>query len=169
MTFRRLRRRVACALVLALTASTLTPAWAEPGAVFTGRVVQADGVSPRTGAVVALFDGRSDLTFRSEPTRGDGAFRIDQAPAGSYGVIVETDQGAFALAQPMSLAPGANTPLALKLSAQATDDSAPVTTASKDQFPPWAKWVIVGVISAAALLVINDLSEDKDEEPASPF
>ena len=107
---------IAVTLVLAM-AFAFVPhvAMASVGASLSGRVFQADGITPRTGVTVSLVDDTTEGMWRSEPTRDNGGFRIEQAPAGSYTLVVETQEGAFISPEPVALQPGTNQPLALAL------------------------------------------------------
>jgi len=138
---------------------------------FEGRVFGADGVSPRPGVVVALFDEGSGGVFRSDPTDEAGAFRIDAAPAGSYAVVTEAPEGSFLAGDNVELASGTNRPLSLTLTATPpTRSLAPGQTQSGQKSGPSAavKWGITGGIALAALFLINELTDDS-EETASDF
>jgi hypothetical protein len=166
------RRSLALALLAIVPAvAAVPPTVAFESARFSGRVVGADGLTPRAGAVVALFAEGDEAGLRQQ-TGADGSFTIEDARAGSYRLLVQAEEGAYLFHEPLSLKPGANTPLALRLQAQPgmqTTATTGTTTTTEHSFPTWVKWVIVGVIGAAALFVINDVSEDEDEAPSSPF
>lgn len=64
----------------------------ERGGVVTGRVRALDADTPIAGAVVQLVpQGRNNVQFRTEPatTDADGAYRIEQVPAGTYVALAE--------------------------------------------------------------------------------
>jgi hypothetical protein len=104
------------ALTLLLWMAGHAGAWgASSPATFRGRVLDADGVTPRTGVVVALYDARTEVVVRSTPTDARGSFRIEGAAAGSYALLAETPQGAFLAAGEVRLSPGENRPLSLAL------------------------------------------------------
>ena len=165
-------RRGLALMLIATTGSMLliTSAWPSENALFAGRVFQPDGVSPRVGVVVALFDDESGKVFRSQPTDDEGAFSIDSAPAGSYAVVTEAPEGAFMAGEEVQLEQGANRPLSLTLtSTPPAGTLAPAqASGSKSGLSAPVKWGITGGIIIAALFVIDDLSEDK-EETASDF
>ena len=77
---------------------------------FTGRVFRADGVSPRSGVVVTLFDAQNQQRWVSQPTNSEGTFSIEAAPVGTYGLIADTSAGSFLAASTIQLAPGVNRP-----------------------------------------------------------
>ena len=167
----RLRRLSVFGLALA-TASLLSapPASAGEAAVLTGKVFHSDGRTPRTGVVIHLVDPASDQDYGSSPTREDGAFRLDQAPAGTYRVLAETGDGAFLAEHAVTVTPGANRPVALTLQSaapthQQTPD--PAATTQPGGLPTWGKWAIAGGIALAALFVIDEVTDDEDH-PASP-
>lgn len=169
MTPSRFQHLVAVPLMLVAAAMwLLPPTWAGGSASFSGRVLQGDGISPRAGVVVALFDAGRDHTYRSGPTNDEGAFRIENAPPGSYSLLVELEQGAFLSPQPLSLQAGSNAPLALTLLASPNYQTE-TGLGKSSNLSPVVKWVIVGVIAAAAVFVISEVSKDENETSASAF
>ena len=162
------RRFVAGALVvtMALLVANL-PALAGSNAVFRGRVLEADGVNPRPGVVVALVDDNGGKTFESAPADDRGYFRIDSAPAGTYAVVARASEGAFLAADAMTLNPGANKPVALSLKANAAAGSTGTANPQQEKIAPWLKWVIVGGIAVGAIIVADNIT--KEETPASGF
>lgn len=170
MTLSQVRRQVAVVVAM-VTATVLMapPSWPAASAVLGGRVLQADGLTPQTGAIVHLVDDDHRI-WPSKATEADGGFLIDDAPAGRYTLVVETAEAAFVAAEPLSLAAGANPPLALSLNAARQP-----TGLGSDEgagLPKWLAWTIGGVIFVAALFVIDELSEDSDDDQeqfASPF
>ena len=189
----RLARRpftLALAAILAIQSSL---AAAPLSGELVGRVVSADGVTPRRGVVVALFDETTRAIYRSEPSAPSGGFRIAGAPAGNYRVVAEASEGAFVAGSPVRLAAGANPPLSLALQpapeptppAPPTPTPQPPTTppspapppstpeAAKPAPPPtglepWEKWTIAGAIAIAGFVAIDQIS-DEEEAGASGF
>lgn len=193
MALTLVRRSLAILLALALLAPTV-PA-APAAAQLRGRVVQADGRTPRTGVTVVLVDGAGQARYRSEPTSSRGVFRIAAAEAGSYRLLAETAEGAFLAPEAVSLQAGDTRAVSLALNpagqeptpppepepaepeptpAEPTEPTPPppppatptAPAASVDNGPNWRKWVIVGGIGVAALLVVNEMTS---EDEASPF
>ncbi len=162
------RRIVAGALVvtMALLVANL-PALAGSNAVFRGRVLEADGVNPRPGVVVALVDENDGKTFQSAPADARGYFRIDAAPAGTYAVVARASEGAFLAANAVTLNAGANKPVSLSLKASAAAGGSGGSNPQQDKIAGWVKWVIVGGIAVGALVVADQLT--KQETPASGF
>lgn len=172
------RRVLASVLFVAtLTAAVPPNAVAGGGAVFRGRVLNADGITPRSGVIVTLVDQRGEAVVRSGTSDEGGAFRIDSAPAGSYAVIANTPEGAFLASAAVTLRPGDNAPVGLSL--QQTPPTTPpsppppppagetTTTTTTTRLVPWQKWALVGVIVVSSLFLIDQLSED--EATASAF
>lgn len=170
----RFQRVLATALILVFTSVWVaTPAVSAGEARFGGRVFQADGVTPRTGVVVALVDTQTQQVYRTEPTNDEGSFVISSAPAGKYNLVAETDEGAFLASDAIELNEGANRSLALSLAPSTTYNAETSGTTTPggspgSSMPKWAKGVIGGVIGVAALFVINEATKD-EEEPASTF
>lgn len=176
MTPSKLRRFLALAVTAGLLAGGVpaTLVAAPATGELSGRVVGEDGVTPRPGVVVHLYDSGSGSDFASSPTRRDGVFTIAAAPAGTYELLVEAEGGAFLAGSPLELAPGQNSPVALQLRAGAeTLDQTPAGSSGVPPgraLSPLVKWIIVGTIVVAAAFVINEVTEDEDEEPlASGF
>ncbi len=129
-------------------------------ALLSGRVMETDGFTPRSGVVVALVDHENRRVYRSEPTNEDGAFRIDSAPAGGYKLLAETDEGAFLASDDFQLAGGENKPVSLKLIPAAQTSNATIAPgqANDDDDGGWWQWLIAGGIVVAGLLVVDDAS-----------
>ena len=162
-----LYRRVLATVLVPITAFVLAggPVWSSESALFSGRIVDSDRVTPRTGVVVSLYDAESDATYRSQPTTDDGMFRIDSAPAGSYTLLTEAPEGVYLAAENLELSPGKNRPLALTLSETAPNLApARASTTEKGGLPMWAKGLIAGVIVAGGVLLIIAATEDEEED-----
>ena len=136
-------------------------------ALLSGRVMETDGFTPRSGVVVALVDDENRMVYRSEPTNEDGAFQIDSAPAGGYKLLAETDEGAFLASNDFQLAAGENKPVSLKLTPAAQTSNVTIAPGQSGDDSNWWQWVIAGVIIVAGLLVVSDASST-DEQQGSP-
>jgi hypothetical protein len=162
------------ALALTLTLSTLwllaaVPALPDDGARFSGRVFRSDGATPRPGVVVALVEPDSHRIYRSGPTNDEGAFAIDSAPAGTYTLLAEVEEGAYLAANSLELRDGDNRPLALALQEQpANANLAPGQSTAGGGFPTWAKWLIAGGIVVLGAVLISDATDEPETE-VSPF
>ena len=169
MTPSRMRSQVVVVLALILALSAGAPA-VRAGAVasLSGKVFLDDGRTPRSGVVVSLVDDGGSRALRSTPTTEQGAFVIDEAEAGQYHLVVETEEGAFVTGDLVNLAPGPNRPVALTLRANADYRQPQIAQPTDGEgLPTWAKWAIAGGIIVGALLVINEINNDED--PASGF
>jgi len=159
------RRAIAATCVVSIGfVLTAAPALAESPTQLDGRVFQQDGVTPRDGVVVALYDAATEQTYRSAPSDTDGSFSIDSAPAGDYSLLAQAEQVAYLADSSLTLTEGANPPLSLSIA-----QVAPAQNRDDDEgLPMWAKGLVGGVVVVAALFVINEIIEDK-EELASAF
>ena len=167
------RRATSCVLVASLSMFLVGPLAGQPATVFSGKVLGAGGTSPREGVTVRLVGATPETSYAAQPTGGDGAFRLEGAPPGSYRVVAEAAEGAYLAADGFELAAGANHPVALTL-AQAspsfqTTGSTTTGAAPAGGLPTWAKWTIVGGIALVALWAIDSVTEDEDETVASPM
>ena len=170
MTPSHLRRTVA-AMLIVVVAATGVPALAAPlpagAASLTGTVFAGDVATPLSGATVAAVDPNG-VRFASAPTGTDGAFAITGLPAGRFALALETRDGSFAVATPVTLAPGQTRGVHLALKAEGDED--------KDRKKPGAYWttggkasmiaVLVGFVVAGALAV--NQQNDDSVAPASP-
>jgi len=149
---------VACSLILL----SLPTATADPlAASWGGRVFEADRVTPRSGVVISLVDA-SQKELRSVPTRTDGGFALAGTP-GTYTLRVETDEGAFLSAEPVTLNAGANKPMALALDRM---DAKKDFGLGGDNTSRRTEWIIAGAVTVFALFVLFDITDD-DGDPAA--
>jgi hypothetical protein len=144
--FRRPLALLTVALILAVS-----PAWAVD-ATFSGRVFEADGLTPQSGVTVNLIEGEGRTVYSSESTGANGTFVIDGAPVGSYSLLVETPQGAFLSPVPLELHEGANKPLALSLNASNTG------LGNEGGIDGWAQWLIIGLLIFGGLYVASSVA-----------
>ena len=105
---------------------------ASDTALFRGRVVSADGVTPRSGVTVALVDAERGSVFRSMPTDERGVFHLDSAAPGSYTLVAEVPEGAFVAQGTVSLDSGDNPAVALALQPVAQQEGEPQDPESPD-------------------------------------
>jgi hypothetical protein len=162
--FRSFAATTAIVALVWVLSTPMTPAGAL--ASWGGRVFESDRLTPREGVVISLGNAQGVETLRSEPTRGDGAFRIDGAPAGTYRLTVETPEGTFVSSEPVTLESGSNPSMALSL--------APGITRSGQEHGLGGEggdagpWIFAGVVTAFALLAVWAITEDDDEKNPSP-
>jgi hypothetical protein len=159
-------RRILASLLVTAIALVIPAARAQAlDASLSGRVFEADGVTPRAGVTVNLVLGEGESIFASPTTNADGIFAIASAPPGSYRVVVETSAGAFLAPQPLELEPGVNRPVALSL---ATEQSG-LGSATADPIAEWLKWLIIGLIGVAGLYVIFEVTDSEDSPSTFVF
>src|SRR5258705_9909134 len=104
----RLRPTLASTLVVALALAT-APTFAAPtpaAAALTGTVFAGDVKTPLAGATVVVTDG-AGVKSASRPTGADGTFAIASLAPGAGALTLKTKDGSFAVATPVTLAPGA--------------------------------------------------------------
>src|SRR5262245_52957348 len=95
-------------LALALAfAAPLTLAEPPSSARLTGTVYAADLATPLAGATVIATDA-AGATLSSSPTPADGSFAIASLAPGRTALTLKTNEGSFAVATPVTLAPGAS-------------------------------------------------------------
>ena len=164
MTLSNSRRILALILTLFTAAmSAVAPVAAAEQAIFSGRVLNPDGISPRDDVVVSLLNVETREVFSSSPTSDDGTFRIETAPPGSYRLAAETPEGAFVAPGAVDLQAGANKPLAFKLAPGATTPAlAPAASSGGDRHI-W-EYVVGVLVFLGAVFVIDDAGENVEEE-----
>jgi hypothetical protein len=146
------RRPLAAVLVAVCSTFLSLPPVLAMDASFSGRVFEADGMTPRSGVTVNLIKGEGESIYTSSATSADGTFVIEAAPAGSYSLLVDSGQEAFLSPEPLELQSGVNKPLALTLNAS-RGETRQTGLGSARPMKPWLKWTTVGLISVTALYV----------------
>ena len=180
------RKLLAAVVSIAVVAAASgVPLAAAELARFQGRVLDADGASPRSGVIVTLVDASGETTYDSRPSDDRGVFRVEEAPAGTYAVLARAPEGNFLAGGRVALVAGDNPAVSLALLPQ-TDPATP-DDADKDDdddegaaappppsppppsggLPTWGKWVITGAIIVGGVGLVQYLSEEED--PGSPF
>ena len=105
MICRNAHRFTASSLIVALVLVT-SPAFSAPApATLTGTVYADDVVTPLVGATVVVTDVNG-VKLASQPTAADGTFTVAAVAPGRTALAVETKDGSFAVATPVTLAPG---------------------------------------------------------------
>jgi hypothetical protein len=168
----RLRQLVALSVTIAMF-SVAIPAWGAPvPATLTGTVFGPNASAPLAGAtvVVTAADGTK---LASQPTGADGAFTVQGVPPGTQTLALETKDGAFAIATPITLAPGQTRGVQLALKAASTEEekkkkkgAAAVPPSSAATGAMIATIVGFAVIGGLAVTSIND--DNKNNGTASP-
>ena len=161
---------------LAATSAIVTLVWVASTPVtpagtlasWGGRVFQTDRRAPRAGVVVELVASDGHGRVRSEPTRADGAFTIEGAPAGKYTLHVETPEGVFVSSEPFQLQPGPNPPMALALKARPFDAKQEHGLGGED-VSRTTEIVLAGVVSLIALGIYFLVTDDESETSGSVF
>jgi len=143
----------------------VTPAGSS--ASWGGRVFETDRSSPRAGVVVRLVDTDAEQSIASAPTREDGAFSIADATPGSYELHVETPEGTFVSGQPVQLAPGNNTPMALAL--QARPFNAKQEKGIGKELSRRSEWIFAGVVTLVSLFIYLEVTDDQTEQSSTVF
>jgi hypothetical protein len=172
MSCRHFHRLVASTLIAALVVAT-APAFAAPApATLTGTVYGTDVVTPLPGATVVVTDVNGVKTA-SQPTGADGVFTIAAVAPGRTELALETKQGTFAVATPVTLAPGQTKGVHLALKASTTtatnDDDKKKKGGAAWTGGEIAALTVVLVGAAAATWLAVDQANEDTAPPASPY
>lgn len=166
------KKLMATSLVVALV-TLYAPAFAAPGtATLTGTVFGENVSSPLTGATVVVTDANG-VKLASQPTSVTGAFTVAGVAPGRQSLAIETNDGSFAIATPITLAPGQTRGVQLALKAASTEEekkkkkgAAAVPPSSAATGAMIATIVGFAVIGGLAVTSIND--DNKNNGTASP-
>ena len=162
-------------VVALMVPAMLSPLWAEtPVATLTGRILAADAKSPVASAVVKV-SRQAGKVVSSPPTRPDGSFTMSELSPGVYEVIVDTDEGLYKVASPLSIEAGKihTVQLALQkdLEAQDLDDPAAGGGGGTGGGGDTALKVLIGialVLGATTLVIAIDDDPDTTVIVVSP-
>ncbi|HET9299057.1 MAG TPA: carboxypeptidase-like regulatory domain-containing protein, partial [Candidatus Polarisedimenticolaceae bacterium] len=133
MALRSLRSVLSLFLVAAVVSSSVAAPLAP--AQLKGRVLEADGRTPRTGVTVVLVDESGQPRYRSEPSSSRGVFRIPGASAGTYRLLAETSEGAFLAPQAVDLPAGETRALSLSLTPGQPEPTPPAPEPTPEPTP----------------------------------
>jgi hypothetical protein len=153
--------------LLSLGAPALAAPPAAP-ATLTGTVFGESITKPLPGATVIVTDSNG-TKVSSQPTAANGTFMVSGMAPGRQNLTIETTDGAFAIATPITLAPGETKGVHLALKAAGDNDD--------DKSKPASGWtggakaamiaVIVGFAAAGAVAIGN--AGDDESAPASAY
>jgi hypothetical protein len=152
-------RLTALVLVVATLAAS-HPALAAAPALLEGSV---SGDAALTSARVELAD-RAGSIVASAPVAGNGAFRMEAVPAGTYRVAVTTPAGAYVVGSTVALAPGSrqNVQIAVKQQGQGGGAGSPSFWDTK-----WGKVSGVGLL-VGGILVVAALVDNSGDSGSTP-
>ena len=164
MHSRNLHRMIASSLIVAVVMAA-SPVFAAPASArLTGTVYANDVSTPLAGATVVVTDANG-ARLASQPTAADGTFTVNAVAPGRTALAIETKEGAFALATPVTLAPGETKGVYLALKAS-TDPNQ-----EKEKKKGGAAWtggeitamtvVLVGFLAAGAAMVAGSLAPQR--------
>jgi hypothetical protein len=146
---------------------------AERSANLSGSVLSAADSSPLVGVKLHAGDPKTGEIYSSPPTTADGKFRIEQLPAATYRVAVESEGGLYVASAPVKLAPGQAQSLTVAVNPQMADD--PQSAKGKQGPAKTSVWSNPGtaaliVLGASVVLgvAIDEATDDDDEIFASP-
>ena len=155
------QRTLAVTLATALVLFTLPTTTFAGGALFQGKVVTEDGVTPVEGVVVRLALKETGTVYDSNPSTTDGGFKVDNAPVGEYEVLAQHGDVGYLTAESVNLKEGENKNVSIVIQVAPAQ-----TTASK--LPLWGKIAIAGTIIILTAAVF-DKTGDEGNDSVTPF
>lgn len=171
MLCRNVHRFIASSLIVALVMVT-SPAFSAPApATLTGTVYADDVVTPLVGATVVVTDANG-AKLSSQPTSAAGTFTVPAVAPGRTALALETKDGSFAVATPVTLAPGETRGVYLALKATSgtpEDDKKRRRGGGAWETGEIVAMSVVLVGFAAAAWVGYDQNNDDDPPPASAY
>jgi hypothetical protein len=170
MICRNAHRFTASSLIVALVLVT-SPAFSAPApATLTGTVYADDVVTPLVGATVVVTDVNG-VKLASQPTAADGTFTVAAVAPGQTALALETKDGSFAVATPVTLAPGETKGvyLAMKASTAPKEEKKKKKGGAYMSGGEIAAMTVVLVGFAAAAWVGYDQTNDDNPPPASTY
>ena len=167
------RTVIASCLIVALAVVT-APSFAAPTpapATLTGTVYADDVTTPLAGATVVVTDANG-VKLTSQPTGPTGAFTIASVAPGRSALALETKEGSFAVATPVTLAPGETRGVHLALKGKAASNDT-----KNNKKPGGVYWtgaaigamsaVLVGFV-AAAVVASDNSNNNTPTSPSNP-
>lgn len=161
-------------VVALLTVILLAPApiLASPTSALAGRVVPMGGAHPAKAVWLADPAGGSAPT--SVAVAADGSFRADGLRPGPIAIAIETDAGLYAVASPVTLAPGSTRSVRLALE-EGKDTNPPPADEKKSRKalsvwnnPLTASLIVLGAAVVVGVAVDQLTNNGKTNAPASP-
>lgn len=153
--------------LIVLLPSLGLPARAADGtATLSGSIMWAADQAPLAGSTLHAADPKTGEIFSSAPATDDGSFVLDNLPASTYELAVESEGGLYVVGTPLSLAPGMSQTLNLAVSRQPyfeKDDDDKKRNSVWDN-PGVTAAVVVGIVLIVGLL-LND--SDSSGSPVS--
>ena len=152
-------------LILSLPFLALPARSAGGTATLSGSIVWAADQTPLAGSKLHAGDPKTGEIFSSSPASDDGSFVLDDLPASTYELAVESDGGLYLVGTPLTLAPGTAQTLTLAVSRQPV----PNYYKGKDDdeagdFKLWDNPLTAVLILAGVVGVIGLLLGDSDPQ-----
>jgi hypothetical protein len=163
-------------ILIAILASLLAAppgSWAASTGSLSGRVITAADRPAATAVWVAPSNAAATPVQAS--VAADGSFTVNDIPAGTVELAVETSEGLYVVHTPVAIAPGTTRTLQLALGGrQDTSQPPPADDTKKKKKTPGGVWanplyatlIVVGSAIVVGVLV-NELTKPNDK-PASP-
>jgi hypothetical protein len=165
-----LTRVLATALIFAVQGLFIPAHATDQAATVAGSIVTAGDQTPLSGAKLHLANPITGELVSSTATAADGGFRIENVPAGTYEIGVESSGKLFLVEAPFQLAPGQVQGLNLAINPEAAPDpeAAQKNKKKKGGATGWNNpGVAAAIVLGGAVLIgagVSQLTEDDETD-----
>jgi Carboxypeptidase regulatory-like domain len=167
---RQARRAFSMIVVLVLTWTAAgAPARALQGTAagvsLSGRLFQADGVTPLAGARVRITDPTTGKSFESAPTDNAGHYEMSGLAPATYQVEVEVPEGIYKLNRSVRLGEADQASISFTVKPETLAEGATGAGALATPEGKKRKGALLAIILGGAALAAFVLSDDDNSEP----
>ena len=159
---------LATGLILSLPFLALPARSADSSATLSGSIVWAADKAPLAGSKLHAGDPKTGEVFSSAPAGAEGSFVLDDLPASTYELAVESDGGLYLVGTPLTLAPGTAQTLNLAVSRQTLPNYDKEDDDDPRGSPIWDNPGVTALVVVGAVVIIGLLFGQSDSNDPPP-
>ncbi len=166
-THRMTSKLLSTGLILSLPFLALPASSADESATLSGSIVWAADQTPLAGSKLHAGDPKTGGIFSSAPADDAGSFVLEELPAATYKLAVESDGGLYLVGTPVTLAPGTAQTLNLAVSGQPVPNYDEAKEDDDDDpggFKFWDNPLMAVFILAGVAIVVGVIIGDDDSK-----